>query len=159
MKEEYYISIMEESLEKKLGLLNVIEELNQEQSKLLGQEEASLEAWEELAERKEKVIEEITELDQGFGIVYERVAKELELHKNEYKKEIRHMQECIQKLTAKSVDLQAQEHRNRDLALTQFSRLKKRPQGMRQASRVSKAYSDSMNKVNLIDAQFMDRRK
>ena len=72
-----YITILEESLEKKIKTLDRIIELNKMQYDSVQGETIDDELFNESISEKEKCIESIQELDKGFEMVYEHVREEL----------------------------------------------------------------------------------
>lgn len=74
---EKYLNIMEESLEKKLQILEGIQGYNLRQQEILQAQEVELEQFDECVDRKGELIEELTALDSGFEALYENLSKEL----------------------------------------------------------------------------------
>ncbi len=158
MENKDYIDILVQSLEKKTTHLQIIKEHNEAQYKILQSEEVDLDEWEASANAKQKEIDEINLLDEGFDEVYEKVKEELNLNRSLYADKIEQMQKLIGQITAYTVDIKAQELRNKELAQVQFGRLKKKTKTMRQSNRAAQLYKNSMRKLNLVDPQFMDRK-
>lgn len=159
MTKKEYVQILADSLKKKFRILEQIEQMNKEQTDLLSQEDVKLDEWERIVDAKAECIDELELLDEGFDSIYQQVKEELTSDKDLYKEQIKVMQEYITKITAKSVDIQAQEVRNRELAQRAFNSLKKKSRVVKQSSRVANIYDTNMKKLNVIDAQFMDRKK
>lgn len=159
MDTKNYVSIMVQSLEKKIDVLKKIQEASKVQMELLKQEDVDLEVWNDQTEQKGALIEELLALDEGFEQLYQRVREELDSDREAYQIEIVKMQTCIREITELSVDIQALEARNKELAQVQFSRMKKKTKTMIQSNKVATMYSNSMKKINLVDPQFLDRKK
>ncbi len=68
-----YISIMVQSLQKKLEVLNGIIEKNVEQRQILEQEELDTDAFEQNIKLKSDLVDQIEFLDDGFEELYGRV--------------------------------------------------------------------------------------
>ncbi len=81
--------------------------------------------FDETVEAKSACIDQLNQLDSGFEKLYAQVAEELDQNREDYAKEIRDMQQCIRRVTDKSVKIQAQEARNKELmrekSLPQFT--------------------------------------
>jgi len=159
MIEENYIQLLIQSLEKKITVLDHIIQLNDQQKNLLLQEEVDLDEWNGIIEEKAKSIDQINFLDEGFEEVYNRVKDMLISRREEFQSEIRTLQGLIGKITDRSVQVQTGEQQNKELAQLQFGRIKKKMRTVRQTSQAVQSYSNSMKKLNFVDAQFLDKKK
>lgn len=159
MIEQNYLQLLIQSLEKKITVLDHIIQLNDLQKNLLVQEEVDLDEWNEIIEEKAKSIDQINFLDEGFEEVYNRVKDMLSSRREEFQSEIRILQGLIGKITDRSVQVQTGEQRNKELAQLQFGRIKKKMRTVRQTSQAVQSYSNSMKKLNFVDAQFLDKKK
>lgn len=113
---EKYLGIMIESLEKKQYIFNQIVEKTKFQSECISGKEHDDVNWpqfEVLMIEKESAIKKVDELDEGFDKVYLRVKNELDANKDDYKEQIKKMQELITALTDIGVTIAATEERNR----------------------------------------------
>lgn len=154
-----YISIMVQSLQKKLEVLNGIVEKNIEQRQILEQEELDADAFEQNIKLKSDLVDQVEFLDDGFEELYGRVKSVIETEKQEHKEEIQLMKQLITEITEKSVTIQSQEARNRKLVEQRFSQERKKVRNMRNTSTVANQYYKNMSKLNVVDAQFMDKKK
>nr|EOS44168.1 hypothetical protein C810_03326 [Lachnospiraceae bacterium A2]MCI8707285.1 flagellar protein FliT [Lachnospiraceae bacterium] len=154
-----YISIMVQSLQKKLEVLNGIIEKNVEQRQILEQEELDTDAFEQNIKLKSDLVDQIEFLDDGFEELYGRVKSLIETEKQEHKEEIQLMKQLITGITEKSVTIQSQEARNRKLVEQRFSQERKKVRSMRNTSTVANQYYKNMSRLNVVDAQFMDKKK
>lgn len=159
MEERHYIQIMIESLQKKLDILSAIKEHNRQQEALLKQEDVGLDEWEGIIEKKSQCIDQLNQLDDGFGELYNRLKDELQQNKEQYKEQIAAMKQLIAQITDASVDIKAQELRNKKLAESQFSAFKKQTKSLRQNRQVASLYDATMKKLNYVDAQFWDQKQ
>lgn len=157
--QETYIQIMLQSLEKKNKVLDQIIQLNERQKTVLESADSPVEEFDETVEKKSALIEQIEQLDSGFEQLYDRVRDELKTNREEYKEQIRQMQECIRIITDKSVQIQTQEARNKDLMVSKFARVKKQARQVRVNSKATSSYYQSMSRTSVIDPQFMDDKK
>ena len=158
MTEKQYLQILIEDLRKKLMILEQIEQANKEQSALLRQDETDINIWETLVDKKAEYIQEIIKLDEGFSTIYNRLREILQTDKELYAAQIQELQKLIGLITAKSVDIQAQELRNKDMAQNVFCKLKKGTRTLKEKNKVANLYEANMKKLNVIDAQFLDKR-
>lgn len=159
MQNKEYIAVLIQSLEKKRSLLDRIIEKNKEQSFLFTDETSDPDRLEENMQEKSKLVDQLVQLDDGFEQVYERIKPILQKEKESYKEEIRTMKGLITEITERSTTVQAQEYRNRELAVKRFSAVKGNIRQARTSNRVASQYYKSMAKLNAIDSQFMDKKK
>lgn len=78
--------------------------------------------FDDAVEEKQRLIDEVVRLDEGFEILYEKLAKELEGNRQRYAAQIRELQAKVAKVTELSVSVQAQEARNKKLVENYFAR-------------------------------------
>lgn len=157
--QETYVDIMIQSLNKKLQVLDKIAELNLKQKEILENTKAPVEEFEKTVEEKAKLIEQMQQLDSGFEKLYTRVQEELQAQKEDYAEAIQTMQSCIRRITDKSMEIQAQEARNKELMVRKFAFVKETAKNVRTNSKVASQYYKNMMKLNYVDPQFMDNKK
>lgn len=156
---ENYLQILAESLQKKLTVLEQIEEQNKEQESILQEQEVSMDAFEATVDRKSELIEALNKLDEGFEILYEKLREQLLEHREQYKEQIRRLQQLVTAVTEKGVAVQTQELRNKRLVESYFKKEKEGVRRGRISSRAALDYYRNVNQVNHIDPQFMDKKK
>lgn len=154
-----YITILIESLEKKIIVLDKIIESNKEQKEILSAEEMDTDRFEANLNRKGELIDELNLLDDGFQGIYERIKEVLSSNREAYKDEIKQMQKLISDITEKSVTIRAEEERNRVLAGKQFDNMRGNIGNVKRSRQAANSYYSNMSRVNMVDAQFMDKRK
>ena len=84
-----YLSVMVQSLQKKVRILDGIIEKNKEQHQILEQEEFDADAFEVNVQEKSDLVDQIIFLDEGFEDLYGRVKAVVEAEKQEHKEEDR----------------------------------------------------------------------
>ncbi|MDD3413801.1 MAG: flagellar protein FliT [Lachnospiraceae bacterium] len=154
-----YILILIESLQKKIKVLDEIIVKNTEQTSLVSKKDLDLEKFDKNVDEKEKLIEELNLLDQGFEAVYDRIKEEFISNKNLYKKEISTLQDLISQITEKSMKIQAEEERNRKMIVSHMALEKNKIRQAKTNSKVATNYYTSMKNINTVDPQFMDKKK
>lgn len=152
-----YLQMLGESLEKKLDILTAIEEKSLEQSALI-KDEASYEAIDKNMDDKVELISKLTVLDEGFESLYEKIKKTLEADKDNYKPQIKELQQLIAQVTEKSASIQAIEARNKKAMETRFSAERKRLSDKRMISNVSYDYYKTSSKLQAVGPQFLDKK-
>lgn len=116
------MSILQESLAAKRQVLLEIQEYNRKQEAVFMAEEVDMSLFDEAIEEKERLIQKLTRLDDGFEAMYQSLARELEGNREKYAGQIRILQEQIKEITDLGVSIQAQEARNKSLIESFFSR-------------------------------------
>lgn len=154
-----YVDVMLQSLKKKLEVLEAIETQNLKQKAILEDEMSSVDDFDETVAAKDRLLEQLEQLDSGFEKLYERVKQELEADKEAYAESIREMQGYIRLLTEKSMDLQKQEATNKNLFINRSSLVKKQAKSVRANAKATSEYYRNMMNSDYIDPQFMDNKK
>lgn len=154
-----YLQILQDSLIKKSALLTKIEEKSKEQSELIKNPDLNMAKIDSNMDEKNELIQEILKLDDGFEHLYQRIKKELEENKEQYKEEILKLKGLISRVTEKSTSIQVIEARNKTEMDMFFSKQKKGIQTKRNAMTVARDYYQNMNKVKHVSPQFLDRKK
>lgn len=157
--ETEYVQIMIDSLKKKVDILNQITALNAEQKELIRADVLDLEAFDVTVEKKGECIDTLTNLDSGFQKLYDRVKEALDGKMDTYKPQIQEMQDLISKIMQLSMSIQAEEERNKDTIKAHFAKLKKEVYQIKNSQKVAQNYYNSMNKLNFVDPQFLDKKK
>lgn len=153
---ELYIDIMIRSLERKETVLDDIIKTNEKQHEVLRDAQGTPDDFDETVERKSALIEELEQLDTGFEKLFEHVKEEVNANHDRYAQQIREMQLHIKRITDKSVKIQAQEARNKELMIQKFSRVKEQAKQIRANSNMVSQYYKNMSKLNIVEPQFLD---
>lgn len=156
---ESQLSILSESLDKKLQVLQKITEYNKLQEQSFQNGTAKLEDFDEAVEQKGRLIEEISRLDEGFELLYARLAEELQGNRERYKDQILVLQQKVAQVTELSVAIQAQEQRNKKLVEEFFARERRNIRESRKASKAAYGYYKSMSAASYIQPQIYDNKK
>lgn len=159
MADNQYITIMLQSLQKKEKVLNSIIQINKRQKEELENLSLDPDDFDKTVEEKSKLIEQLELLDNGFEKLYEKVREELQANKELYKDEILQMQGSIRALTEKSMEIQAQEARNKQLMEQKFTSVKKQVKEIRSSQKVVNQYYKNMMKKGYVEPHFLDNKK
>ena len=156
---ENYLSILKESLEKKLEVLGSIEEINSAQTEMLKSEEFNMEAFDATVDEKDIYIKELTKLDDGFETLYDRIKAELLENRSKHSGLIKQLQSLIGEITDKSVSIQAQESRNKAMLESYFSKERKSLGQVRKSTKAAYGYYQNMSNSSTPDSYFVDKKK
>lgn len=156
---ENYLQVLEESLNKKVNVLKKIGQMNEEQERLFKEDVFSEKAFDEIIDRKGMLIDDLNKLDEGFENLYEHIRLQLLDGKEKYATQIAALQKLITKVTEMGASVQAQEARNKELADNYFLNRKKELKQGRQNSKAALNYYRNMNRSQVVQPQFMDKKK
>lgn len=154
-----YLALLEESLRRKLQVMDEIQEYNLRQQKIFQSEKVDMEKFDEYVAEKGELIDRLTALDNGFEKLYAQVAKELEGGREQYAERIKSLQGLVAEVTDKSVEIQAQEARNKKLIEGYFKSERDGIRKGRQSSKAAINYYKNMNKSSVVMPVFMDDKK
>ena len=85
-------------------------------------EEVDMSLFDDAIEEKERLIQKLMQLDDGFEVMYQKLSRELEDNRKKYAGQIQILQQQIKEITDLGVSIQAQEARNKSLIESFFSR-------------------------------------
>ena len=69
---ENQLIILSESLDKKLEVLQKIQDYNKRQEEIFSAENVDMSLFDDAVEEKQRLIDEVVRLDEGFEIMYEK---------------------------------------------------------------------------------------
>ncbi len=156
---ENYLTLLEESLRRKLQVMDEIQRYNLRQEEIFQSNQADLDKFDEYVAEKGALVDKLSALDSGFEKLYTKVAEELKANRQHYTEQIKTLQTLVAEVTETSVTVQAQEARNKKLVEDYF---KKERDGIRMNRKTSKAaidYYKNMNKSSVVMPVFMDDKK
>ena len=154
-----YVDIMIQCLEKKEKVLEQIIRANKRQAIGLEDPKFTPDQFDETVDEKDRLIKQLEQLDNGFEKLFDRMKEELNNNKELYSDKIKRMQELIKSITDKSVEIQTQEARNKNLMMQKFASIKTKARNVRKGTAAVNKYYQSMAKLNFVDPQFMDNKK
>ncbi len=155
-----YIKMLEDSLVKKVELLQVLQGLNQEQRDILEDYTTTPQELDDNIEKKSEIIDRLDKMDEGFQSIYDKVKDDLANNKEEYADSIKHMQELITRITDISADVQAKEMQNKQLAQSRFAHVRSQIKETKHSQKaVASYYANMMNTTGYEDSQFWDQKK
>lgn len=154
-----YLKILEESLAKKVTILQALLESSLRQSELAEAEDFDFDAFQNTMDQKDALLAQLEELDQGFEQVFLGVQTELNGHKELHREEIHRMQQLIRKCTDLGVELQATEERNKTKLAAVFAAQQREIRQVKTSSKVASTYYKSMSGNKKTDSIFLDQKK
>lgn len=144
---------------KKSEVLDRIMEENRNMAILAQEPKFDPDRFDEIFDRKDALIRELNTLDVGFRTVYARVKEELTNNKEEYRDEIANLQRLIKEITDKSVAIQVEEKRNQNALNNRIDVFKKELHQTKNTRKIMANYVNNMTGRNVVEPQFMDKKK
>ena len=159
MQEKDYLEVLIQSLKKKLMILNQLAVLNQDQRDILQDENADPDAFDINVRDKDRLIQQIVELDAGFDEVYAHIKSLMERDHSAYEEQLSQMRELIRLIMAKDASIRAQEQRNYTLAQQKFASVKSKVREVKASQKMVNSYYQNMMRQSRGASQFMDNKK
>ena len=153
------LDMLEESLVKKLEVMNGIREENARQKEMLSDpENLEIEVFDKTLDVKGEYIDQLLALDEGFQTLFDKVKNEVGDNKDLYADQIKRMQVLIHQITDASASIEVEERRNKKMAEDYFSVTRNRMIQSKQTSAAAFNYYQTMNNFKNIPPQFMDTK-
>lgn len=156
---ENYLNLLEESLRKKLQVMAEIQKYNLGQQEIFQSENVDMDRFDGYVAEKGALIDRLTALDNGFEKLYAKVAEQLDGNREKYVAQIKTLQALVTEVTDTSVQIQAQEARNKKLIESYFRKEKEGIRMGRKSSQAAIGYYKTMSKTAVMPPQFMDSKK
>lgn len=156
---ESQLTILSESLDRKLEVLQKIQEYNKRQEEVFSADKVDISQFDAAVEEKQHLIDEVVRLDDGFEILYEKLAKELEGNRQRYAAQIKELQVKVAKVTELSMSVQAQEARNKKLVEHYFARERAGIGQRRKSAKSAFDYYKSMSGAGYVPPQMYDNKQ
>ena len=153
-----YLQILEESLSRKITILDELERLTMSQREIVQADEFDEEVFNTNVEQKAALIREIEKLDRGFQLLFDSVKKQLDSDRAQYSEEIKRLQELVKGVMDRSTELQVMEARNKDMIKSRFAALKKEARTIKKSREMAANYYKTMNNISS-EPYFLDKKK
>lgn len=156
---ENYLDVLAESLEKKIDILEKIQEYSLLQQDALRAEDFQPDVFDEYVDKKSVLIDELTTLDNGFETLYHNLEQELKDNREKYSVQIKHLQELVSRVTEMSVTIQAQEARNKKKVEEFFSRERSNLARNRKSAKAAYDYYKRVSAPGYTEPQLYDNKQ
>ena len=157
MEDEAYVRVLRESLEKKVELLQLISKENEVQSKVLKDPTSTPDELQATMDHKDVWVDQISTLDDGFSVIFDKVKPLLMEHKAKYRDDIAAMQDLVREITDLTAQVRKQEQENYRLVEQKFAGIRKQVKKIRKSQSAVSNYYKAMN--GDYDSQFLDKSK
>ena len=154
-----YLQMLNESLQKKMSVLNQIYELTQQQDICFQDEKQVIEIMERCVSEKEPLLKQLTKLDQGFDLVYSKIKSFVLEDTKEHQAEILKLQNSISDITSLSVKIQSLEQGNKRKFELFLSNKKQEIKQFKVSNRTASNYYKNMTGKPQGESYFIDKKK
>lgn len=154
-----YIKILTDTLIKKNELLEVVIDLNKTQDNILSSVEVSIEEFDIILDKKEKVISQLNQLDDGFEKIYSKIQESIKNNVMIYKTEVVFLQEQIKQIMDKSILIQIQEKSNKVKLESFLIKQKREIKNYNVSSQTVSNYYKNMINEYQGESYFLDKKK
>lgn len=154
-----YVKVLADSLHKKHSALENLLDLTKKQEQLLHEESFNETEFLETIRKKQGYIDKITEFDNGFDSIYNRVKEELSVDRQQYADDIAVMQKLITQITELGIDIEALENRNKTQMEKVLASRKDKIKDMRLNNSAASNYYRNMANQQYNQSFFLDKKK
>ena len=144
-----YLQALSDSLDKKIGILDRLAILTDEQRNIATAQTFDDEEFQKTLDEKEELIDQLTRLDTGFQILYDNIKAGLDKNREMYKNK---------NILDKNAALQVAENNKRNLISKRFTELKREVHQGRKSRDTAANYYKTMNNITA-EPYFMDQKK
>ena len=157
---ESQLTILSESLDRKLEVLQKIQEYNKHQEEIFSAQNVDISQFDAAVEEKQRLIDEVVRLDDGLKSMYAKTwQRNWEGNRQHYAAQIRELQTKVAKVTELSVSVQAQEARNKKLVENYFARERAGIGQRRKSAKSAFDYYKSMSGAGYVPPQMYDNKQ
>ncbi len=153
-----YITILIDTLRRKIILLNDVIDITNHQNKLIAEDKVDSDEFEGTLISKQEMIDKINQVDDGFEKIYDHAREELSIHSSLYQQEIITLKELISEVINRGVSIQTAETRNKDLMERYFSSRKKTIKDCNIGMKTIRQYQENMKGQYRDQSSYMDKR-
>ena len=155
-----FISVLHDSLSRKVEIVKEIIELTKEQSRILSAQDMDSDRFDDIIDEKGVRIDEMLEIDKGFNVTFERVRDILQNNKEEYRSQIIEMQNFIRVITDMSVEIEFLEQSNKTMFADFLHGKRKEIRKFNVNNKIAASYNNNMpNQHQDWQSYFLDKKK
>ncbi len=155
-----YISALQESLQKKLEVLNSLLKLTNEQGRILSAQEPDMDRFDSIIDQKDSLLQTMETLDRGFESLFARIGTTIKDNKYQYQQQITEMQNLIRSITDTGLQIEGQEHRNKTAFQNYLTGARQEIREFTANNQMANAYYHNMaNQHQAWQSYFVDQKK
>lgn len=155
-----YISALQESLQKKLEVLNRLLQLTMEQGKILAEQKPDMDRFDVIIGEKDQLLQTMETLDRGFESLFNKIGNTIKDNKYQYQQQITEMQNLIRSITDTGLQIEGQEHRNKTAFQNYLTGARREIREFSTNNQMANAYYHNMaNQHQSWQSYFVDQKK
>lgn len=154
-----YINILTDTLVKKIKVLDEITSVIKVQEECLSSNDVDLEKFDDILTKKDMLIEQLNQLDDGFEKIYLRVQAELSTNSTRYKSDILKIQGYIKDIMEKSTYLQVKEKQIKMKFDSYLMNQKNEIKNFKISNQTASNYYKNMANAYQGESYFLDKKK
>lgn len=154
-----YINILTDTLVKKIKVLDKLTAVLKVQEECLSSNNVDLDKFDEMLTRKDILIEQLNQLDDGFEKIYLRVQQELTINSTKYRSDIITIQGYIKDIMEKSTFIQVKEKQFKVKFDSYLINQKNEIKNFKISNQTASSYYKNMANAYQGDSYFLDKKK
>lgn len=154
-----YFTVLEDTMEKKTGVLEKLYQLTKEQEGVLSEEPFSMDGFLELIEKKTPLVEQVSEFDTGFQGIYDKMKPEMETYRMEFAERIMALQGKIKTILEKGALISGLEEQNKIKLEIRLNEKKQDIKKFKRSSSTVSNYYKNMTGATSAQSFFLDKKK
>jgi len=153
------LQMLNDSLQKKILVLNQVYELTKQQDLCFENEKEVIDVMERCVNEKEPLLKQLAKLDEGFDLVYSKIKSYVLEETKEYQAEILKLQNTISNITSLSVKIQTLEQSNKRKFELFLTSKRNEIKQFKVNNRTASNYYKSMTGKPQGESYFVDKKK
>ena len=155
-----YVSALQESLQKKLEVLNSLLKLTNEQGRILAEQKPDMDRFDVIIREKDQLLQSMETLDRGFESLFAKIGNTIKDNKYQYQQQITEMQNLIRSITDTGLQIEGQEHRNKTAFQNYLTGARQEIKQFTTNNQTANAYYHNMaNQHQTWQSYFVDQKK
>jgi len=155
-----YISVLQDSLEEKAGILQKLLELTKGQGEILCGEKVDVDQFEVLMDQKSVCLSRLQKLDRGFQNLFEKIGDTIKRNPERYKPQVQAMQSHIRQITECGVEIEALEKKNKTRLASFLAKERSKANSFQKKSITAMSYHQNMaNQHQEWQSHFFDKKR
>lgn len=160
MHNKSYITILKDTLQKKNYILDELIALTNQQEELIMEIPFNDGKFDEVIVSKQRLIDEINQLDSGFEMIYSHIKVELAEQPSVYNEQIKILQDLISTVMQKGTILQSLEKKNKNKMEVYLQNQRKNIKNFKMNNKAATNYYKNMsNQHQQGQSYFLDKKK
>lgn len=155
-----YVTVLQDSLQKKLDILKKLLTLTTKQAQVLSTDDMDMDRFSDLVQKKQVLLDQLLELDQGFSALYTKLGNEIKENKYKYQIQIQQMQNLIRAIMSTGVQIEGLEQKNKIAFDKNIARQRQNIRNFKVSNKTAVSYYQNMaNQHHDWQSYFVNQKK